>query len=253
MSPTRQSTRGQLPQAKRVLRRVAHLVVVKVGEDVASLGAPSLDALGPLAKRVIGVLRRVQALGPMKAEVDEVARDRYMRGPARRVADNECDVPAPQERERILAEPRGVAWLERVTPPSRRDHLEESLRSRFIELHARRQLHEHDRGLRAEPRERPVRALDAVPLDVETLDVRDEAVELYGVHEIVRDGPAPFLERLLFGLPVEGVVQLDGVEAARVVLEPLRGREILGIEASLPVFVLPARSPDAQFAHRLGE
>src|SRR2546430_12238252 len=192
----RRSGGRQLPEAKGVLWRVAHLVVVEVREDVASLGTPSLDALGPLAKRVVGVLRRVEALGPMKAEIDEVGRHRDVRGPARRVADHQRDVPAPEERERVLSEPRRVARLDRVPAAAWRDHLEEALRSRFIELHARRQLHEHDRGLRAEPCERPVRALDAVPLDVEPLDVRDEPVELHRVDEIVGNGPAPFLERL---------------------------------------------------------
>src|SRR5256886_17077608 len=101
----RRSGGRQLPEAKGVLWRVAHLIVVEVGEDVASLGTPSLDALGPLAKRVVGVLRRVEALGPVKAEIDEVARHRDVRGPARRVADDQCDVPALEKRERVLAEP----------------------------------------------------------------------------------------------------------------------------------------------------
>jgi len=70
--------------------------------------------------------------------------------------------------------------------------------------------------------------------------VRDEAIELHGVHEIVRDGPPPLLERLLLRLAVEGIVELDGVEVPCVIVEPLRRREILRIEAALPVLVLPA-------------
>lgn len=197
----------------------------------------------------------------MKAQIDEVARHSDVSWPSRRVADDQRDIPAPQKRERVLREPRGIARLDRVPPALRRDHLEEPLCALFIELHSRRQLHENDCGLGPEAGERAVRALDAVALDavaldavaldVQALDVRDEAVELHGVDEIVRDGPTPFLERLLSGLPVEGIVELDRIEGARVVPEPFRRREILRIEASLPVLVLPARRTHAQLAHRL--
>src|SRR5256886_3164396 len=245
ISPARQSARCELPEAEGVLRRVAHLVVVEIGKNVAALGAPSLDAVRPVAKRIVGVLRRIEAFGSMKAEVDEVARYRDVPGPSRRVADDQRDVVAPQERERVLAEPRRIARLDRVAPPTRRDHLEEPLRARFVELHSRGELDEYDRGLRPETRERSVGALDAVALDAQTLEMRDEAVELHRVDEIVGDGTAPLLEGLLLGLPVEGIVELDRVERPRVIVEPLRRREILRIEASLPVLVLPARCPDA--------
>src|SRR5882762_11217196 len=109
----------------------------------------------------------------MKAGVGEVARHRDMRGPARRVADDQRDVATAQEPERALAEPGGVARLDGVAPATRRDHLEEPLRARFVELHSRRKLHQDDSGLRPEPRERSVRPLDALALDIETLDVGD--------------------------------------------------------------------------------
>src|SRR5438552_4085268 len=207
MSRARQSGRGQLPQAERVLRRIAPLVIVEVGEDVARLRAPSFDPLRPLAERVIFVVRGIAAAGAMKAQVDEVRRHRQMRRPVRRFPCDERDVPPTKEGERLRRKPRRIAWLECVASPARRDHPKESLRALVIELHPWGQLHEHDRGLRAEPSHRPVRPLDAVPLDLQTLDVRDKAIELHRVHEFVRDGPPPLLERLLLRLAVKGIVE----------------------------------------------
>src|SRR5207249_3294504 len=226
MSRARQSGRGQLPQAERVLRRIAPLVIVEVGEDVARLRAPSFDPLRPLAERVVFVVRGIAAAGAVKAQVDEVCRHCQMRRPVRRLPCDERDVPPTKEGERLRREPGAIAGLERVTSSARRDHPKESLRALVIELHPRRQLNEHDRGLSAEPSHRPVRPFDAVPLDLQTLDVRDEPIELHGVHEIVRDGPPPLLERLLLRLAVKRIVELDGVEVPRVVLEPLPRRAV---------------------------
>src|SRR6266513_3232353 len=251
MCRTRRLLRRELSQAEGVLRRVAQLVVVEVGEDVASLGAPAPDAAGPLAKGIVVVVRGVAAPRPMESQIDGVRGHREVRRPVRRLSRDERDVSAAQEGERLVREPGGIAWLERVTSPARRDHLEEPLRALEVELHSRRELYENDRGLRPQAGEGSVRALDAVALDVQALDMGDEAIELDGVDKVVGHGPAPLLERLLFGLPVEGVVQLDGVEVTRVVLEPPRRREILWIEAALPVLVLPARCDDPVLAHML--
>src|ERR1700726_4659543 len=59
-------------------------------------------------------------------------------------------------------------------------------------------------------------------------------------------GPlTPGLETLRRRLPVEGIVELDGVEVLGVVGEVLTRRELLGIEALAPVRVRPARTTDA--------
>src|SRR5207244_1925664 len=107
-------------------------------KDVAAFGTPAFDALSPFTKRAVRILRCVEALGSMETEIDEVARHRDVRGPPRRVGDDQRDVPATQERERILAEPRCIARLDGMPPVPRRDHLEESLGARLIELHSRR-------------------------------------------------------------------------------------------------------------------
>src|SRR5207237_5965103 len=110
----RQSDRGQLPQTEGVLRRVAQLVIVEVGEDVAPLRAPSLDPLRPLAEHVVFVVRGITAAGAMKAQVDEVRRNREVRRPVRRLPRDECDVPLAQKGKHLLREPGAIAWLERL-------------------------------------------------------------------------------------------------------------------------------------------
>src|SRR2546430_3110484 len=100
-----------------------------------------------------------------------------MRRPFGRFTRDESDIPAAQEGKCVVGEPRRVARLQRMSTSPRRDHLEEALRACRVELHPRRELHEDDRELRAEPGHRPVRTLDALSIDIESLEVRDEAVE----------------------------------------------------------------------------
>src|SRR5439155_21545444 len=243
---TDDSSGGELPQAQRVLRRVAQLVVVEVREDVEPVAAPGADPLRPLTEHPVVVIRRVPPARSVEAQVHEVRRDRRMGRPVRRLADDESDLPSPQERERLVAEPRRVTRLERVSTPARRDETEEPLRALLVVLHARRELHEHDRGLAPESRQGAVRPLDAFALDPEPLDVRDEPIELHRVDEAVGYGVAPAHERPALGLSVEGIVQIDRVEAHRVIREPTRDRKMARVEPALPVGVLPAGGADPQ-------
>src|SRR4029079_3046679 len=75
--------------------------------------------------------------------------------------------------------------------------------------------------------------------------VRQEAAGLDGELELRRRTAGPGGERRALGQPVEAVVDFDGIERPRVVLEPARLGQLRGIEIALPVFVLPARAPYA--------
>ena len=152
----------------------------------------------------------------------------------------------PEKLQRFAREPGAVARFERVPPATSRYQPEEPLGSLRVVFHPRRQLHEHDRGLRSEAGHRPVRAFDAVAFDPQALDVGDKAVQLDGVAEVVGHRAAPLLEGRPLRLPVERIVQLDGVEVLRVVLEPTRCRKVFRIEATAPMPVLPSGCADTQ-------
>ena len=129
-------------------------VVVEVPVDVEARGAPRADALGPRAQHRIGVIRCVQPLRTVEADVDELSGDRVDARPLRRVDEAERDVVLAEEVERLRGEPRCVARLEGVPPPAPADEREIRIEPLRVELPLRRELDEDHARLPAEPGER---------------------------------------------------------------------------------------------------
>src|SRR5438874_8723907 len=81
----------------------------------------------------------------------------------------------------------------------------------------------------------------------EALDVRHVAADLDREHEAGRRFRYPARHGARARQPVEGVVELDGVEELSVVAQPARRRAPLRIEDAVPpVGVVPARTADSQ-------
>src|SRR3954464_11706457 len=72
------------------------------------------------------------------------------------------------------------------------------------------------------------------------------AARLHDDDEIVRRPLGPRRECRRLRQPVKGVVHLDRGEPLGVVLQPAFLGQLLGIEAPLPVFVLPAGGSDPE-------
>jgi len=70
-------------------------------------------------------------------------------------------------------------------------------------------------------------------------DVGHVAARLGGEDEVRRSLLDPARDGLARGEPVEGRIDLDGVENLRVVLEPASLAKALGIEPAAPAVVLP--------------
>jgi hypothetical protein len=79
-----------------------------------------------------------------------------------------------------------------------------------------------------------------------TLDVGEVATGLEGHDEAGGEGLGPRHEGLSRWETVEGVVDLDGGEGPDVVVQPSPYRQVVGIEDTPPVPVLPARCPDVE-------
>ena len=80
------------------------------------------------------------------------------------------------------------------------------------------------------------------------LDVRDIPAGLYRKLEILRGAVAPSLEHLGGGEAIEAGVDLDRVEVAGVVGEPVRGAQARRIEVAAPLRMAPAGGADAEAA-----
>src|SRR5262245_59629609 len=74
--------------------------------------------------------------------------------------------------------------------------------------------------------------------------MRAELPELQGIGESRRRLRGPLLDCLRRWQAVEGVVDLDGLEAGGVVLEPSALRQVLRIHDPAPVAVHPSRATD---------
>src|SRR5438067_8684343 len=80
--------------------------------------------------------------------------------------------------------------------------------------------------------------------------VRKKSAGLYSKAKGRGSGIAPGVHRFKFGQHVEAVIDLYAVEALVVKGEHLRCRQLLRIELSQPVFVMPSRGPDADFCRQ---
>src|SRR5262245_48977200 len=89
------------------------------------------------------------------------------------------------------------------------------------------------------------KALDRRPRILQLLHVSEVAAGFHGVLETTRRAAAPLLERGRLGEAIERVVDFNGVEALRVVLEPRMLRKTRRIEVASPVPVLPPRASHA--------
>jgi hypothetical protein len=90
---------------------------------------------------------------------------------------------------------------------------------------------------RAGAREEPVDRLARV---AQLLHVGQEAAGFHREQESGWGAVPPGSERVRFRESVEGVVDLDGVEGADVVVQPVGLPELGRIEGAAPVFVVPA-------------
>src|SRR5437773_1338710 len=73
----------------------------------------------------------------------------------------------------------------------------------------------------------------------------EKPARFHRIDEPARRAPPPRRKSCGGGQPIKGVVDLDRVEALRVVLQPTALRQIGRIKITVPVFVLPTRAPHA--------
>ena len=218
------------------------LVVVEEGVDVDAVSQPRGDAGGlggeELAGVVAGVVLAVEAqVGPVGGQAARVV--------GQQVVDAQGRAVGLQHGVDVLVQPARVAELDRPALAARRGG-EEAVEPRGVGLPVRRQLDEDGAEGRAQLAGDLEEALDRFVRILEALDVAAVAAEFQGVFEALRRGLAPVPEGLRPRQVVEGVVDLDAVELAGVVLEPALLRQVLRVEGALPVRVLVAGGADAE-------
>jgi hypothetical protein len=228
------------PERQRVLDGEALPVVVEVGEHLDGL-APRPHAGRPLAQLAIGVVAAVAAAAVVEAQVGPVrGHDLRRRLAPAAVVDDERGAVLAQQRPYRLGEPARVAQLERV--PARREVGERVGEPVVVAAEGVGQLPQHraELGRLDQRRDRLVVAPDPAVHVREPLHVGQVLARLDREDEVVRRVVDPAVDRRRLGQPVEGGVDLDGVELARVVLEPPPRRQARRVERLLPAGVVPA-------------
>src|SRR6185312_8123414 len=143
----------------------------------------------------------------------------------------------------IVGKPPRIAKLERGTRAGRQ-RLEKSIEHDEVLLKIRRQLKQDRPELRAARRGHLEEIRRRVHAIAQAGEMRDALRRLQGEPEAFGRRAAPALHRLLIRHAVEGVVDLDAREARRVVRQHLRRLHLFGIEAALPLRIVPAGCAD---------
>ena len=149
-----------------------------------------------------------------------------------------------QQRKDLVGVPARIAEFDDVAGPGRQ-RLQKSRQSFEVQRPARRQLEEHgtERGVQVTGALQ--KAVDRLVRILELFHVRQEPAGLDGVDKSRRCLTCPFTECRCFGESVEGVVDLHGVEPRGIVVKPAIQRQLVRIEVSAPVLLLPARTSHA--------
>ena len=163
------------------------------------------------------------------------------------VMQTQRDAMMLKQREHLVCIPRGLPEFDGVTASPR-----QRLQKRFEtgEAHrrqwpARRQLIKDRPERRAEQFCARKEELERTLGILELLHVRQIPARFQGVYEPARHAPAPGSESRGVGQPIEGVIDLNGIEALGVVLQPPALRQVGRIEVATPMFVLPSGASDA--------
>src|SRR6185503_3816071 len=226
---------GELPGQRRARRAV---LVLEVDEGAA--GAKELaDRSRPARQR----LRRV--LDGAEAEVAPVRRGHRGRRALLVIDDAERDVPAAQQPVDLLVEPGGMAELE-GDPQVGREQIEHPTQALHVLLEVRRELEEQRTELPPEEAGRVAEVANGILHLLQALEVRDLLRGLEREGEVIGGGGRPAGHRLGIRQPVEGVVDLDGREALRIVRKHLACRESLWVEGALPLRIVVAGGSDAE-------
>src|SRR3954452_9558978 len=238
-------------QTRRVARGEHLPVVVEVGEDVG-LARPAVQAPRPLLQLGLGVVAPAPAPPVVEADDGEVGRQLVrLPGAVGAVADDQRDAVPAQRVEDLRDEPARVAELEGM--PAGRQVVQGVGQARVVAAEVGGQLPEDGPHLRAlhQRLEALVQPLHALLHVGQPPDVGEVAAGFDGEQEVRGRALHPRGHRLALGQPVEGVVELDGVEDRRVVLQPPALRTALRVEVVLPGAVDPARAADAQRCHQV--
>jgi hypothetical protein len=151
-------------------------------------------------------------------------------------------------------EPARVAELDRMAEVGR-EFGERAGEALIVALEGRRQLPQQRAELarlreRLDPIEQKLQVAAGL---AQPFDVRQVAADLDCEREVRRRPVGPALGGFASRQPVERRIELDGVEAARVELEPAPCRETRRVElASAPGPVIPARAADPDLSDARG-
>src|SRR5581483_9546114 len=204
------------------------------------IAVPAPDAIRPFPQLRLAVVPAASAHTVMEAHV--TPRRSSLLGS---VHHDKSDIPFAQQRVDVVHEPARVPELECV--PSLWQRRERRPESHVVARKVRRQLPQERPALSTERLDALEETGEPVADVTQSPDVREVARHLDREGKAVGHGALPRRNGVDLRQPVEGVVHLDGVEEAGVVLEPgVRGPPL--VERLLPARVVPAGAAYADSA-----
>ena len=180
----------------------------------------------------------------MKTNVSKIRRDLVWHFHVGKVVNAVRHVVLPQQLIYLRLKPTFIAKLENVLVLHWQT-LQKLRQSLEIHFPAWRQLKKYRTELLLEPLRHQKELLRRTFRVFQLFHVRDEAAGLDRETKIVRRRFAPGVKCLCGWQAIEAVIDLDGIEVARVELKQVRARGIGRIkDAAQPVFVVPPGSAD---------
>src|SRR6267378_3618557 len=223
--------------------RFASVFVFEIGVHVHALGEPGIEALSPGYDLLGSVVFQAQA------GVGGAGCEHFRRCLLVGLGQTERRLVLAKNGVRFVGIPRRVTYL-KGERESRRAKTEKVFQQRAIEFEVGRELNQDGAKVVAVVEDAGdfQKSFQSALAVAEPLNVRDFLVDLQGKAKALRYALGPVQKRALGGHAIETVIDLDCRELLGVEGEHFAVRKLLGVEATLPLFVGVSGSAYAKLA-----
>jgi len=226
-------------ERERILDGIRRLVIIEINVNAFELLLPVADGSGPARELRVRVAALVGSFRTVQTHIGEVGGDVTLGRKAGNFENAECGIVPAQNLINGFGVPGRIAEFKRVAM-TLRERAQKGLEPFRVDLPKGRQLKDNWAELGAQKIDPLEVAFDGETGVLQLFHVGNKTAAFGGKAESRGRAGAPVLESGFERQTIEGVVQFDGVEVARVELQHLGGGQLFRIERTAPVAVMPA-------------